>query len=245
MFKAITWPQYLGAVTLLIVLYYLYVGLVYYRAELAGLISRKGKAAGNTSEPNTPTSLLNRGPLIPKAAVVLPVPVAAPVIAAAAEPDEDLTADENEEEVVADVSAEASDEVEVEAQPELAVNADQEAVEQAEQNQRNDFIEIDNSHLENSVNFTEPDSNYTDPASQSGVEEMAEEFEADFTVGVSQLNSYFDRAAGGEITQEQLVKEVPALANTDVLMAFFKSSTKSAQQLTAATYANVTEPALN
>jgi hypothetical protein len=243
MFKAITWPQYLGAVTLLVVLYYLYVGLVYYRTELAGLISRKGKAGGNTSEPNTPTSLLNRGPLIPKAAVVLPV--VAPAIAADAEPDEDPTTDENEEQVVADVSAEASDEVEVEAQPEFAVNADQEAVEQAEQNQRNDFIEIDNSHVENSVNFTEPDSTYTDPATQSRVEEMAEEFEADFTVGVSQLNSYFDRAAEGEITQEQLVKEVPALANTDVLMAFFKSSTKSAQQLTAATYANVTEPALN
>ncbi|WP_022821548.1 hypothetical protein [Hymenobacter norwichensis] len=255
MFKMITWPQYLGAVAVLLVLYYAYVGVVYYRAELLGLVAgKKGKAvAGDQAFNPGPTSLLNRGPLIPKAAAVV-IPAAAAAAAIPAAPAVDTTgsdvATDNEEdeqeqapgeETGTEASIEAPNEADQEAQPEASEETD----EQPEPNKGNNFCNKENSFVENSVNFTDAESEQMSHGVQDGEQESAEEFEEDFTVGVAQLNNIFDRAADGELTQEQLVKEVPELENTDVLMAFYKTSTKSAQQLTAATYAHVAEPALN
>lgn len=235
MFKMITWPQYLGTVALLLVLYYAYVALVYYRAELSGLISGKGKAVGGQASPiATPTSLLNRGPLIPKVAVVLPVPAATPAATEEAAPNTEAATEELEEENVAEVSAQAPSEATEEAK--------QEAIEGLNQKCENDFNNIQNYDIVKSVKSIETGSDLSYPVAQDGVEETAEEFEDNFTVGVAQLSNIFDRAADGKLTKEQIEREVPELENTDVLMAFFKNSSKSAQQLTATLYA---EPALN
>ncbi|WP_258049183.1 hypothetical protein [Hymenobacter sp. NBH84] len=41
MLKMFTWSQYLLTVTILLVLYYAYVAVVYYRQELQGLLTKK------------------------------------------------------------------------------------------------------------------------------------------------------------------------------------------------------------
>lgn len=63
-----------------------------------------------------------------------------------------------------------------------------------------------------------------------------------FTVGVAQLSDYFEDAAEGTITQEELVAQMPELENTDLLVAFFQSNAKAAQQLTSQYYVEVPEP---
>lgn len=238
MFKMITWPQYLGTVALLLVLYYAYVALVYYRAELTGLISGKGKAAaGDHTSAAAPTSLLNRGSLIPKAAVVLPVPAAVPAATEEAAPNTEAATEELEEETVAEVSAQAPSEATEEAK--------QEAIEGISQKYENDFNDIEKYDIVKSVKNNEAVSDLSYPVAQDGGEVTDDEFEDNFTVGVAQLSNIFDRAADGKLTKEQIEREVPELQNTDVLMAFFKNSSKSAQQLTATLYAEVAEPALN
>jgi hypothetical protein len=249
MFKMITWPQYLGAVALLLVVYYAYVALVYYRAELTGLISGKGKAAGTQISSATPTSLLNRGPLIPKAAVVLPVPATIAATTDKAVPDAEVATDEPEDEQEQKLEEETSAGVAVEAPDEANQEAQQEANEETDgadnKNQFDNFINKEDFIIDKSINFMEAKLDAIAPAVHDGNQELAEEFEEDFTVGVAQLNNIFDRAAQGELNKEQIEREVPELENTNVLMAFFKDSTKSAQQLTAATYANVADPAFD
>jgi hypothetical protein len=57
--------------------------------------------------------------------------------------------------------------------------------------------------------------------------------------------NYLGRAAEGQISQAQLAEQEPALANTELLLAFFQNSTKNAQRATAHLYEGVTEPVLD
>jgi hypothetical protein len=73
----------------------------------------------------------------------------------------------------------------------------------------------------------------------------AADSEVDFTVGVAQLSDYFEDAAEGNMTQQELVAHMPELDNTALLVAFFQSNTKAAQQLTSQYYVDVPEPVLD
>ncbi|QNP54434.1 hypothetical protein [Hymenobacter qilianensis] len=240
----ITWSQFFGTMAVLLVVYYAYVALVYYRAEVLDLFTgQKDKAAGAQALPTPPASLLNRGPLLPKAAVVLPTPAdLAPANEEAPPATEAVTDEPGEElgeETVVKVSALAPDQAEDEAQQEINEATDEEP----QQNQGNDYGNKENSIIRNSINLAEAESDDLAPPLPVGVQGTVEVFEENFTVSVSQLNNVFERAAAGEVTQQQLTKEVPALAGTQVLEAFYQRSKKSAQQLTAATYIEVAEPA--
>ncbi|WP_324680153.1 hypothetical protein [Hymenobacter sp. GOD-10R] len=224
MFKMISWPQYLGAVAVLLVLYYAFVAVAYYRAELMGLVSGKGKAAGPLAQPTpAPSTLLGKAPLIPKAAVVLPVSASTPPATEATDAEEETP--------------------ELEQQPVEAPTAQVEAplIELPDPTSstisQNETINVEDSDIEKTISFIEADSNDLLSVGEGSAETTTEEFDGDFTVGVAQLSDYFDRAAEGEITQEQLVEEVPALENTDLLVAFYKNSKKSAHALTSALYA--------
>lgn len=100
------------------------------------------------------------------------------------------------------------------------------------------------------VKIEEPN---TDNITSAGRDEEADELpgpqavdsEADFTVGVAQLADYFEGAAEGNITEEELVAQMPELENTDLLVAFFQSNTKAAQQLTSQYYVDIPEPVLD
>jgi len=241
MFKMITWPQYLLTVVILLVLYYAYVALVYYRAEVFALVTGKGKAAGDQAAAPTPTSLLKRGSLISKSAAVIPVPEVVP----STEPgtsDAPKTDDETDEE-----------ETTTEAEQPTTTEGEQDAMDEAKENvetvaDNKEGTELSNYKelfTEKISSFTTTESDQNQSAEQAGSTEPVEEFDDDFTVGVAQLDSYLNRAAEGKITQEELVKELPALENTELLVAFFKNSTKSAQQLTATIYADVAEPVMN
>lgn len=74
---------------------------------------------------------------------------------------------------------------------------------------------------------------------------QATDSEEGFTVGVAQLSDYFEDAAEGNITQQELVAQMPELDNTALLVAFFQSNTKAAQQLTSQYYVEVPEPVLD
>ena len=232
MFKMITWPQYLFAVAVLLVLYYAYVALVYYRVELTRLVTGKGKAVDKQAPASPPTSLLNRGPLIPKAMVALPLSQdtqdasEAPAAPATGNQTEEVGEDDQQEQNTTDV-------------------AETTAEESQEIKSKNDFINDIDLNTEKFSKFTGDKTGAGSPVVPDEPREPAEEFDDDFTVGVTQLNSYFERAAEGRITQQQLVTEVPTLKNTEVLVAFFKNSTKSAQQLTATIYDEVAEPVLD
>jgi hypothetical protein len=71
---------------------------------------------------------------------------------------------------------------------------------------------------------------------------QATDSEEGFTVGVAQLSDYFEDAAEGNITQQELVAQMPELDNTALLVAFFQSNAKAAQQLTSQYYVEVPEP---
>lgn len=225
MFKMISWPQYLGAVVLLLVVYYAYVAVVYYRSELTALATGKGKlVAATAGQAATPTSLLTNGPLIPKSAIVLPIVAeqnSEPELAEGEETQEEEEADDNPNTMVVESPIEEVDESS-DSEEEIPSELDDE--------------EISSSTVEAGTTAA------VSVEASAGAEN--EESEMDFTVGVAQLNNYFDRAATGEITQEQLEKEVPALENTDLLVAFFKKSTRAAQELTSKVYAEVAEPAI-
>ncbi|MBC6992506.1 hypothetical protein [Hymenobacter sp. BT491] len=227
MFKMITWPQFFGAVAVLLVLYYAYVALVYYRAELIGLLTGKGsKATGSQASPTPPTSLLNRGPLIPKAAIVLPVPEAVVVSS-------DTDMDEEGQEAEADDTP-------------ATVEVDTGWVtEEAAESANDDFNRFKEINTDKISKFTTSESDLDPATPQDESTNSTEDGEENFMVSVTQLNSVFDRAAAGKITQQQLTEEVPGLVNTQVLEAFYQQSKKRAQQLTAATYAEVAEPVLS
>ncbi|RZJ57051.1 MAG: hypothetical protein EOO55_04145 [Hymenobacter sp.] len=77
------------------------------------------------------------------------------------------------------------------------------------------------------------------------MESANDDFELGSTIGIAQLGDYLGRAAEGQVTPEQLVEQEPSLANTDLLLAFFQTSTKNAQRATAHLYEGVAEPVLD
>ncbi|MBO3272949.1 hypothetical protein [Hymenobacter defluvii] len=214
MFKMITWPQYLGVVATLLVLYYLYVAAIYYRQELKALVSRKPVV--DTSSALSPSNRLpSKGPLIPRPATLLFTSPA------------ELTTDESETQTSEKDSAEEEAEQSAEVGTTETEDGENEEVEIS--------IDINPSFVdanEKSTKFTEAEQPYTAEAAQDDLEQ-------DFTVGVTQLNDYLSLAADGEITQEELIKEVPALANTELIAAFYKTSNQNSQQITAALFADM------
>lgn len=243
MFKAISWGQYTGVLFLLLLAYYAYVGLAYYRVELLGLLKNKGNTPGSA-----PT--LDRAPaaarpagkksLIAKAALAVP----------AAPTEEDLP-EENEagEGVDKETPAEVDHQQEEPAdeQPAPIVELppfELPAIEASEENNYENYGEISFTN-DNSVNFDRQSGSNSFLDAESGVEPANDDFYVGSTVGIAQLGDYLTSAAEGQVTPAQLVEQEPALANTDLLLAFFQTSTKSAQRVTAQLYEGVAEPALD
>lgn len=244
MFKAISWGQYAGVVLLLLLLYYTYVGLAYYRAELLGLFSGKGKVAGPTLVTTPQRSPNGRGSLIAKAASALPAPPPE-----AAEPAATLPT--NNEEVHADEQG-----IGEESQAETAHHDEQLApifelpaidLTRVEVKGINNYDISNEINLtnENLTNFTEYDDVISLQGIKSELESASDDFEVGATIGIAQLGHYLGRAAEGQISQAQLAEQEPALANTDLLLAFFQNSTKNAQRATAHLYEGVAEPVLD
>jgi hypothetical protein len=241
MFKAITWGQFTGTVLLLLLLYYAYVGLVYYRVELMGLLKGKGKATGPATAPALP-AVVGRGSLVGKPAGSSPAPAAAPpkAPAPAPAPTEATEPDEAEEpaEVGAVTEPATTDEVTTTELPDLDLPTD-ETVENTVETVNHDALDVDIKS-----NFTEPTGSNSPLDTDGSLETEPEDSEPGFTIGIAQLGNYLERAADGQITQEELAEQEPALADTDLLVAFFQSSTKSAQRVTSHLYSDVEEPAL-
>lgn len=233
MFKAISWGQYAGAVFVLLLLYYAYVAAVYYRAELLGLAKGKGKAGATPAPAPAParSSLIGNGPLIAKPAITLPAPppeVAGPGPAAPGLDEEESSgADQAQNEEAGEL-------------PEIDLPTAE--VTEKDDLQNANFV-ADN--VDNITNFTDQDNNESFSAPKGFGEATEAEYNPGFTVGVAQLGDYFERAAEGQLTQEELVEQAPALENTDLLATFYKTNSKSAQQLTSHLYAGVEEPTLD
>ncbi|AMJ63996.1 hypothetical protein [Hymenobacter sp. PAMC 26628] len=249
MFKAISWGQFTGFVLLGLALYYAYVGLTYYRAELLGLARGKGKAANDAPAPARPlASLIGRGPLIARPAIIPPAAppeVAGPDAAPAKKPGGVGEGPESTEED-AEMAADGVGEELAEENQELGDLSvfDLPIVEVS--NNFNDGNTIDNVSFDaKAINFTDRNGADSFQGTESGVETATEDYDPSFTIGVAQLGNYFERAAEGQLTQDELVEQEPALENTDLLVAFFQSSSKSAQQATSHLYAGVTEPTLD
>ncbi|MDF7815109.1 hypothetical protein [Hymenobacter sp. YC55] len=225
MFKMISWSQYLGVAALLLVVYYAYVAVVYYRAELTALVTGKGKIVTRTvGQAVMPSLLPENGPLIPKAAIVMPI---------AAEQHRKPEETEGEEGEDGEVTAAHPNRVAVES-----------SIEETEE-YSHDEEEIASESYNEKINSSTAAEITTTEVAAEDAETENEEVAIDYTVGVAQLNHFLERAAAGEMTQQQIEREVPALENTEVLMAFFQKSTKAAQRLTAKVYAQVEEPVAN
>ncbi len=241
MFKAISWGQYVGAVLVLLLLYYAYVAAVYYRAELLGLVKGKGNAAGGAPAPaQSLGSLMGKGPLIAKSAITLPASppeVAGPAKAPAAteqpaEPtdrDEEASGQEHEQEP-------AEESRPVGELPPL----DLPTAEVSENIHDGNAIK-ELSYDAKAINFTEQE----DITSALPSETASQEYDPSFTIGIAQLGDFLERAAEGQITQQEIVEQEPALENTDVLLAFFQASTERVQRATSHIYAGVAEVALH
>lgn len=246
MFKAISWGQFTGVLFLGLILYYAYVGLTYYRAELLGLVKGRGKAAGDAPAPVRPlSSLIGKGPLIAKPALTppaTPAEVPAPGGASTKAP-----AERNEE------SGEESENDEEKGE----LNADEEKQELGDlpaldlptaerSGNTNDENSIESVSFDaKTINFTEQNGVNSLQDTESGMEPALEEYDPSLTIGVAQLGNYFERAAEGQLTQDDIVEQAPVLQNTELLMAFYQASNKSAQRTTAHLYAGIEEPALD
>ena len=244
MFKAISWGQYAGVVLLLLLLYYAYVGLIYYRAELLGLFNGKGKVASPTPAAIPQRSPTSRGSLIAKAASALPAPPPEVAESTATLPtdNEEDQADENGvgEENQAETAHHNEQPVPVVELPAIdlpSVEAD--SVIDYEINTELNFLN------DNLTNFAQHDDADSFQGIESGMESASDDFEVGTTIGIAQLGHYLGRAAEGQLTQAQLAEQEPALANTELLLAFFQDSAKSAQRATQHLYADVAEPVLD
>ncbi|TPG60936.1 hypothetical protein [Hymenobacter nivis] len=246
MFKAISWGQFTGVLFLGLILYYAYVGLTYYRAELLGLAKGRGKAADDAPAPVRPlSSLIGRGPLIAKPALTPPATppeVPAPTVPTTKSSeevgeglDEELEANEEEEDLMVD-----------EEDQELG---DLPALDLPTADGSGNFI--DGNSIESisfdakAINFTQQNGTNSFQDTEIGVEPALEEYDPSQTIGVAQLGNYFERAAEGQLTQDDIVEQAPVLQNTNLLMAFYQASNKSAQRTTAHLYAGIEEPALD
>jgi hypothetical protein len=246
MFKAITWGQYTGVLFLLLLAYYAYVGLAYYRVELLGLLKNKGKAPAAVPAPEVASVAPSpKRSLLAKAA--LAVPAAPSTTTKPATPNEE--AQQEQEEAGQEMPLEAGHQEEQPADEQLEPVADLPPFElstaqvNAMDNYENDEeIYFDN---DNSVNFTEQGGSNMFQDTESRMESANDDFELGSTIGIAQLGDYLGRAAEGQVTAEQLVEQEPGLANTDLLLAFFQTSTKNAQRATAHLYEGVAEPVLD
>jgi hypothetical protein len=237
MLKAISWGQYLGWLFLALALYYAYVGLVYYRVELLGLVKGKGNAAAEVPAPaKSLSSSTGKGPLIAKSALSSPAsapqapkPAKAPAEPTTTEPDEEPTDQAYEQEL--DEESQLVDEL-----PDL----DLPTAEFAEHN--SDGYEIQElSDDAKTSNFTEED----DITSALPTQATALEPESSLTIGIAQLGDFLERAIESQLTHEEMVEQEPALENTDVLLAFMQAQTESVQHATSHIYAGVAEEALS
>jgi hypothetical protein len=243
MFKAITWGQYTGVLFLLLLAYYAYVGLAYYRVELLGLLKNKGKAPAAVPAPEVASVAPSpKRSLLAKAA--LAVPAAPSTTTKPAAPNE-----EAQQEAGQEMPLEAGHQEEQPVDEQLEPVADLPPFElstaqvNAIGNYENDEeIYFDN---DNSVNFTEQGGSNTFQDTESRMESANDDFELGSTIGIAQLGDYLERAAEGQVTSEQLVEQEPGLANTDLLLAFFQTSTKNAQRATTHLYEGVAEPVLD
>ena len=245
MFKAISWGQYAGVLFLLLLAYYVYVCLAYYRVELLGLFKNKGKAPGSAPASEVAPSPAGKRSLIAKAAPAAP---AAPAKATEpAEPDEAADTEENEmgEEQPDETShqeAETTDE-----QSEQVADLPPFELPTTRVNGKNNYendTEISFTS-DNSVNFTGQGGSDSFQDTESGMESAGDDFYLGSTVGIAQLGDYLTSATEGQLTPAQLVEHEPGLANTELLLAFFQTSTKSAQRATAHLYEGVAEPVLD
>lgn len=238
MFKAITWGQYSLTLLVLLALYYAYIGVMYYRLELLGLFKGKVQSPGPAPTPKpVVAALVGKSSLVGRPALVppTPAPVApAPVAKPTEQPDDESPdATERKEQQPAEESLVAE-------LPELDLPT-VEATSNFKDEIGTEFSKFD----DNVINFTQQTNSKTFQEAVSGVEAAPEAFEPDFTMDVAQLGDYFERAAEGQLTPAQLVEQAPALDNTELLAAFFKTNTKSAQQLTSQVYADVAEPGID
>jgi len=246
MFKAITWGQYAGVLFLILLAYYAYVGLAYYRVELLGLLKNKGKAPAVAPAPEVaPAAPGPKRSLLAKAA--LAVPAAPSTTTEPAAPDEE--AHQKEDEAVEEMASEADHQEEQPADEQLEPVADLPPFElsSAQVNAMGNYENDEELSFgnDNSVNFTEQGGSNTFQDTESGMESANDDFELGSTIGIAQLGDYLGRAAEGQVTPEQLVEQEPGLANTDLLLAFFQTSTKNAQRATAHLYEGVAEPVLD
>ncbi|MVN79092.1 hypothetical protein GO988_22400 [Hymenobacter sp. HMF4947] len=239
MFKAISWGQYAGWLSLALLAYYAYVGLAYYRVELLGLLKNKGKAPSSVpAQEVAPPALGSSGKksLIAKAALAVPVT-----------PDEE--ARHEEDGVGEELSVEATHQQEQPTDEQVERVADlppfelpSVEVNEGYNYENDDEISFVNDNL---ITFTEHGGSNSFQDTESGVESAGDDFYLGSTVGIAQLGDYLSSAAEGQITPTQLVEQEPGLANTDLLLAFFQNSTKNAQRATAHLYEGVAEPALD
>jgi hypothetical protein len=244
MFKAISWGQYASVVLLLLLLYYAYVGLAYYRAELLGLFSGKGKVVGPTLVTTPQRSPNGRGSLIAKAASALPALPPEAVEPAAPLPTNNEKMHADEQGIGEESQAETAHHDEQLA-PIFELPAIDLASVEAKGISNYDIISEKNIINENLTNFTEHDDGISFQVIESELESASDDFEVGATIGIAQLGHYLGRAAEGQISQAQLAEQEPALANTELLLAFFQNSTKNAQRATAHLYEGVTEPVLD
>lgn len=245
MFKAISWGQYAGVLFLLLLAYYAYVGLAYYRVELLGLLKNKGKAPGPDLAPAPLRSPAGKRSLIAKAASTMPATF--PEVAGPAAPNEETQAEENEVDKKLPAEPSHQEEQAADEQPGPVVELPPLNLPTVEVNE---MINYDNStensfFNDNSINFTEQNGSNTFQDTKSGMESASNDFYLGSTIGIAQLGNYLGRAAEGQVTPEQLVEQEPGLANTELLLAFFQDSTKNAQRATAHLYAGVAEPVLD
>jgi hypothetical protein len=246
MFNAITWGQYTGVLFLLLLAYYAYVGLAYYRVELLWLLKNKGKAPVTAPAPGVaPAAPGPKRSLLVKAALALPTaPSTTTKPAAPAE-----EAQQEEKEAGQEMLLEAAYQEEQPADERLEPVADLPPFElsTAQVNEMNNYENNEefSFDIEYSINFTEQGDFNTVQDAESGMESANDDFELGSTIGIAQLSDYLGRAAEGQVTPEQLVEQEPSLANTDLLLAFFQTSTKNAQWATAHLYEGIAEPVLD
>ena len=245
MFKAISWGQFTGVLLLGLILYYAYVGLTYYRAELLGLAKGRSKAADDTPAPVRPlSSLIGKGPLIAKPALTPPAPLpetptpTAPVTKTeeeGEEMDEELETGAQEDDLGAD-----EEDQELGDLPDL----DLPTADGSDNFIDGNSIEIVSFDAK-AINFTHQNGANSFQDTEIGVEPALEEYDPSQTIGIAQLGNYFERAAEGQLTQDDIVEQAPVLQNTNLLMAFYQASNKSVQRTTAHLYAGIEEPALD
>jgi hypothetical protein len=243
MFNAISWGQYIGWLFLALALYYAYVGLVYYRVELLGLVKGKGKGSATADAP-APAKTTGKGPLIAKSALTSPAsalqatkPAKAPAEPTTTEPDEEPTDQVHEQPTDQVHEQESAKESELlDELPDL----DLPKSELSEHNYDGNEIQ-DLSDDAKTSNFTEED----DITSALPTQATALEPESSRTIGIAQLGDFLERAVERQLTPEEMVEQEPALENTDVLLAFMQARTESVQRATSYVYAGVAEEALS